>query len=467
MNETSTTSEMDENEVFRSLAAQVGQIDDPLELMEQSYLGLKLLLRRASDGKLFDQFSIALGEIIGDLPFEAPEAELRARTKQAASRCVEVLQRARDRRPPRTEEIVVKPAPSKTATAPSKTATTPVIEPPDLPSPPSEEKENADLEYSLPPHLAHLLKHMEYDVPEPPPPAKGFTSFDQLFAAAIDYRLDRVFVFFQRSNPKLIRVLPPPFLHAPEFAGKFKAAVRRLILPSIHNSRQSRLLSTNIDFANADVEGFWQQLNDSMRHLLMMAWNAAWNEIKLIEGRRGEDRVLQVKTETRDLRAMLQPSAPSAYDLPRIGNDEIELFKSLLDFSVDWWPKLNEVWRSCHVVYEQEKDPRVFQQQAREGALRDLILAVLEEFPEHWRDHFVLLCHRVFPRLTSRFLERFTYNIGRDEAERARRMPYLMRYLKQARECPEVSLHERQDEAAWQKQGDDLRNYLKGRAPPP
>lgn len=461
-------------QVYQENLAKLSHIDDPVDLMERASICLRLLLRRDDDQALLERSSVAIGEVIGDLPFEAPEAELRAHTRRAAQRCIQILQTAQRERCPRSEisdrcEGTIAPEAEEFAVEPEALAAAPVALAPmpefsaivvsdDL-------GEADDLRYCLPAHLSHLLRHLEYETPDLAPAAKGFASFDELCVAAIAHRLDRVLVFFHKHNPRIVRPLPPPFLLSPEFATKFKAAVNHVVIPAIRNSRLMRMLSTSIDHAHTDAEGFWSHLSDGMPHLLLMAWNNAWDELKLVEVRRGEETVRQVKKETKDLRAMLQPSSPSAYDLPHIGNREIELFKSLLDPATDWWPQMAEVWRACCILYEQEKDPRVFQQQAREGALRDMLLTTFKSIPEPWCDFLLLMCHRVFARITTKYLARFTYNIGQDQASRESRMPYVMRYLKQAEGRSEVRALEHKDELHWLKQGAELRNFLKGLPP--
>jgi len=337
----------------------------------------------------------------------------------------------------------------------------------DIPPSAAEEDDGPqDLEYSLPPQLAHLLKHIEYPEPAPPNPRGGFATFDDLCLAALQYRVERVLAFFQKHNPAVSRPLPLPFLLSPSFADRYKQAIAVLIYPKVKTSRQLRLLASNIDIGTATTESFWEHINDSMKRLLELTWNSAWNDLLLVTELRDGERVLKIKPETKELRDILQPPSPAAYDLPHIGNDEIVLLRSLLSASEDWWPRLTEFWHACHTLYEQEWDPRVFQQQAREGALRDMLLKGFTAFPDPWHDFFVLMLHRVFPRLGTRYLERFAYNLGQTEESRRARMPYLLRYIEQAQARPDIRQQERRDEDHWQQQVKALANYLKGVSSP-
>lgn len=329
-----------------------------------------------------------------------------------------------------------------------------------------ERASDRDVRYALPPELAHLLKRIDYQVAKPPPPQSGFSSFDQLCEAAILRRIDGVMTFFHRTNASVTRSLPQIFLLSPAFAEKFHQAASELILPKILGSRQVLMLATSLDLASVDTATFWDFVPPLLKANILETWTASWEDLKLVESRKEDGtRVFQVKDNTKRLREILQPGLPTDYDMPRISNYEIEIFKSLLDPATDWRGKLAILWRSCHDLYEQERDPRVFQQKVREGALRDNLLTTFHNFPDQWGDFVILTCHRVFPRIDSQFLERFSTNMGRSEAEREAHMPYLIRYLRQVREHPEIRRKERDAEAEWQVQEQELRRFFKGLAP--
>jgi len=348
--------------------------------------------------------------------------------------------------------------------APPPSPAAPVVAAPPTTGAPRDARDK-DVTYALPPELAHLLKHIEYDAPEPPPPLGGFTRFDDLCEAAILRRIDRVVTFFHRRNAGLERGLPPIFLLSPLFAEKFRQAVIRFILPGILGSRQVRMLAASLDCASVDTDTFWDNVPSLLKASILESWNAGWDELKLVAAAKEDGtRALQVKEPTKQLREVLQPASPSDYDLPRVTNREIEIFRSLLDPATDWAERLSVLWRSCHDLYEQEKDPRAFQQQVREGALRDNLLAAFRNFPDQWADFVILTCHRVFPRIDSQFLEKFSTNFGRGEAEREAHMPYLIRTLRQVHDRPEIRRKERDAEAEWAVREQALRNYFKGSA---
>jgi hemerythrin-like metal-binding protein len=327
------------------------------------------------------------------------------------------------------------------------------------------EARHKDVEYELPANLAHLLKRIEYDVPELPPPARDFDSFEKLCEAAICRRVDKVLVFFQRHNPSLNLELPRFFLSSPEFAEKFHQVISKFIFPIIWESRQIRVLSTSFDWSTEDADSFWDHVTKPLQQCILQGWTLGWEELRLIETKRDGVRVLKVKDNTKALREMLQPSDPMAFDIPKIANREIAVFQSLLDPVNDWWEHLNRSWRIGHDLYEQEKDPRVFQQRAREGAFRDGLLAVFTRFPSEWADFMVLACHRVFPRVSTSFLESFATNLGRSEVEREAHIPYTIRYLRQARAIPDIMYRERAAEAEWEAKMKELSDYLANREP--
>lgn len=427
-------------------------ISDPHMLSDTAFTMLEMLLRRRYDEPLLRTLSEVMGEVISRIDFDGSTEEIRAATRQAARKCMTILKTAKEKRLPRSA------IPDEDGEEGQE-----VEEGPASGANPHFDGEDKDVEYWLPPHLAHLLKRIEYTVPALPPPQANFADFDSLCEAAITRRIDKALVFFHRHNPAAIREIPPFFLASEEFAKKFHEEVRRFIYPQFRDSRQVRMLSTSLDLSKVDAENFWDHLMPELREKLLSVWEKAWDDLKLIEAEKEDGtKVAQIKETTKELRDMLKPSSPMAYDLPKIGNREIEVFKSLLDTSQDWWTSLNEHWRCFQDIYEQEKDPRIFQQQAREGALRDSLLAAFEGIPEQWCDFLVLLCHRVFPRINTAFLKAFVVNMGLTETERRRRAPYLMRYLEQVREHPDIKIREKREEAEREAEMAKLRSYLKG-----
>ncbi|MBI3446198.1 MAG: hemerythrin family protein [Magnetospirillum sp.] len=320
-----------------------------------------------------------------------------------------------------------------------------------------------DIEYTLPPNLAHLLARLNYSQPRLPRPSREHTSFEELCSAALMWRIDEVLVIFHKHNPSVSRDLPPAFILSPDFAARFKQAVEALIVPEMLKSRQLRLMFTRFDWTAADSESFWDYVDAPLADDLFARWRSAWDDLKLRERVKDDgSKVFQVKESTRILRDMLQPGHPATYDLARIGNTEIETFKSLFDPIRDLPGALNAAWQKCHDLYEQELEPRVFQQKAREGALRDYLLRAHHEYSHHWGEFLLLSCHQVFGRINTSFLERYSTSLGRTEMERVSHMPYLMRYLSQVREHPEIRGKEREEEAQWQAQRRELQNILKG-----
>lgn len=426
-----------EREQFRLLLRDMATVEDPSVLGENVFVMLELLLRRDEDQQLLRDLSEVVGELLGRIPFDSTPEQIRAGTRAAAHGCIKVLQTAKQKR-----------AAARNGAAQEGDGGEPGGE--------------RDLEYWLPPHLAALLARIDYVVPVLPPVTQC-ASFDDLCRDAIFRRIDNVLVFFQRYNPAVSRELPPLFLFSPEFAAKFKRAVATFIYPHVRDSRQVRVLATSVDLSKTDPQRFWQGVDATLRTKLALAWRAAWERLKLVEaGHENDQRIMQIKTATRALREMLQPDSPQIYDLPKIGNREIDLFSSLLDPETDWQAQLSTEWQRFHDFYEQEMDPRVFQQRAREGVLRDNILAAAQKFPEQWSDFLVLLCHRVFPRVNASFIESFVTSIGRDVAERERRAPYLMRYLGQLEQHPHAREVERCEEEQWKEKIQELRVFLKG-----
>ena len=322
------------------------------------------------------------------------------------------------------------------------------------------EERGKDIEYALPFHLQHLLKRLDYIAPELALPRNAFGSFEMLCEAAILRRLDMVLLFFQRYNPDLKRDLPPFFLSSPLFRAKLQAAVRKFVWPLLSESRQIRTLSASLDLSKVDESSFWTVISPSLRQNILECWHSGWAALKPIAGRKEEGRtVWKVKDELKQLREMLQPDTPGDYDMPRIGVHELDVFVSLLDTKTDWWDQLEGSWKIFVDLYEQEKDPRVYQERAREGALRDYMLQTFNNFPTEWLDFILLAAYRVFPRINTRFLESLVTSYPNRETV----LPFTMRFLEQARERPDILYREVKEEEAYNKERAELRKILTGR----
>jgi len=94
--------------------------------------------------------------------------------------------------------------------------------------------------------------------------------------------------------------------------------------------------------------------------------------------------------------------------------------------------------------------------------LRDNLLAAFQRFPDQWGDFLILACHRMFPRISTLFLESFVTNVGRNDAEREVHLPYTVRTLRQARLDPSIREAELAEEEQWQEEMERLRKYLRG-----
>jgi hemerythrin-like metal-binding protein len=327
----------------------------------------------------------------------------------------------------------------------------------------SPSRRDQDLEYSLPPHLSHLLTRLDYSRADMPRPGRGFDSFEDLCREAVARRLHEVLVVFHKDNPAIHRPLPPLFILSPDFVPRFHQVVERLIMPELLKSRLLRQMASSCEWESLDGDSFWESVDNALAEDMLERWRLAWEDLKLVERVKDDgNRVFQVKEGMRMLREMLQPPDAASYDLPRIGNVEVEALKSLFDPTRDLAGALHAAWQRCHDLYEQEMEPRVFQQKAREGALRDYLLLAHQQYAGHWGEWLTLAAYRVFGRLSTHYLERFSTNLGRTEQERAAHMPYLMRLLHQVRDRPEIRRQEREEEAEWQTQRQELQNFLKG-----
>jgi hypothetical protein len=249
----------------------------------------------------------------------------------------------------------------------------------------------------------------------PPPQAETAGDFRFLLPAAIERRIRATLGFFHRRNPAIIRELAPPQFLQPSFCDKTVEAVKGIIIPTMLGSRRISVIANSRRWDQVDTVEFWKILeNEKQTPAILDPWHDAWKRASL-EG--------DAKTFSAMKKFLGRDDASFLY-----GNDETALLASLLDPTFSRFD-LENAWNKTRQLYEQELDRRVYQDKAREGALRDGLLSLLDRMPDRQGELTVLLCYWNFPRLTLRFLASFSRNKGATEAERRRRVPFLMRFL--------------------------------------
>ena len=280
---------------------------------------------------------------------------------------------------------------------------------------------------------------------EPPPP-QCFDTFDEVFAAGICRRVALITTFFQRHNADVKRELVPPFIQTADFATRLEQVIRKYIVPFMRNSRAIRLLEAKYPWPSIDSREEWNIIERDQhkdKDKVLILWQAAWDTFrqtpvsKLDPVTKVQKTVLRANAELKEIRDIL---ASDAYALPRITNLELDFFKTFLNPEYDRMA-LENAWTRLRQLYEQEMDRRVYQDKAREGAFRDSLLVCFDTFPDRTAEFLALLGYFNFPKLGLSFLENFTRNKGSNVAERDRKIPFLMWYLRQE-QIEEVNLIE-------------------------
>ncbi len=280
------------------------------------------------------------------------------------------------------------------------------------------------------------------EVGAPSYPARD--SFEEIFADAICWRPRSILSFFHRRNPACKRTLIPPFTLSQDFSAKLEAVIRAHIVPAMMKGRTVALIGSSWKWkpGTSTAVDLWSFIeNDpTSAERIRQSWNGAWEALyqrKVTKQVGGENKaVLVASNELQALRPLLQSDA---YDLPTVRNRELDLFRSLL-FEYDTM-MLERSWQKIRQIYEQEMDRRSYQDQAREGALRDSLLEVFDRLSDQAGELLVILAYYSLPNIDLVFLEKFTHNKGRNQADREARVPYLMHFLAQGG-VAEVKKHE-------------------------
>lgn len=371
---------------------------DPRTLFDNTRTAIAMLLDRDEDRELREKMVSTVARLFQAAAGNAATSNI-VHLRQVSKKAVRIVATERAKRAHPATTAATTPAPALAATTAEVTRPTTIVE-----------------------------------VPPPPPSASG--DFATLFPDALTWKMRQALSFFQRHNPDIRRALPRPFLLSPDFDARLGAVIRDRIAPAmLRSGRALTMLETTRDWSTATTADFWVHLDEDPRRkeIVCSGWDTAWAAYRQQRTLRkdketGEVReVLLASPALKELREALSPSAPDAYDIPPVRNQDIDLLASLLfEFDRD---VLEGAWIKLRQVYEQEMDPRWYQDKARTGALRDSLLDVFTALPDRIGEFVAILCYYTFPHINLHFLERFTFNKGRNDDERARKIPYLMRFL--------------------------------------
>ena len=199
------------------------------------------------------------------------------------------------------------------------------------------------------------------------------------------------------------------------------------------SSRNITLIGTQHQWVGVTSVEFWEIVdrNERFSSAIMAAWAAAWQgaisrRLNKVEADGKQVAVLVAPPILLEIRKRLVPRA-GEFTLPTVGDNEIALFTSMLT-EIDL-ERIEYTWQRLRQLYEQELDPRIYQDKARDGALRDSILNAFGMVPDFTGDFLAILCYFCFPNCDLNFLERFTHNKGVTVQDRSKRIPFLMHFL--------------------------------------
>jgi hypothetical protein len=262
-------------------------------------------------------------------------------------------------------------------------------------------------------------------IPSPAPESRE--TFEEVFAAALCYKVGRTLTFFQRWNPRVFRRMQTPFLLSTAFSPNFNRVIEEKIAPwMLESSRTVRQIASLHRWRDIDSMAFWRLVErGDHQEAISKAWHLAWDRFRPQKVTQKEKTVLRAGPDLRWLREVL---TCEKYAIPEIRSREIDLLASFLEPDAER-DELEHAWTRLRQLYEQELDRRFYQDKARAGALRDSLLECFLPFSTRTAEFLALLCYRNFPYMSLSFLETFTYNHGSNEAARRKAIPYLMWYL--------------------------------------
>ncbi|MDA8231338.1 MAG: hypothetical protein M0006_08365 [Magnetospirillum sp.] len=247
---------------------------------------------------------------------------------------------------------------------------------------------------------------------------KPFTTFAELFDDTIcGYSRRALSVLAVRATRAHI---PQPFYLAPTFVQCFEDVVRRMVLPSVRNSRRIRELGTSRKWAEVGADPLIAviQSGDARDNVILHQWDARWQELSSPPAPKAKAKASGEMPwdDFRDhalANAYQAPNALRAWILPQI---------------LRWEPEaLADGWRELAHLYTQEFAPASRHDRARDGAFRDGLLKWIERLPAHGGEALAAKAFFECPKCDRLFLRKVMQSVGADRDDRI--LPLLSEFL--------------------------------------
>jgi len=217
--------------------------------------------------------------------------------------------------------------------------------------------------------------------------------------------------------------IPRPFMVAPQFAAIFEKVVREYVVKTIRSTRRIKELASSRN---------WQQKGSADRLLAMILagednnpilhyWDQRW--LGFDPARATAKGKGTIRPEDNPWAIFKEDGAKHEY-IPPFYTD-IPMLQRLIRYDGE---VLADEWQRLAQIYQQEFSPASKNDQARQGAFRDAVLAALNTLEHHGGDLLVIRAFYDLPKVDRMFLKMLIQSLGRTDQERNRKAPLLIQF---------------------------------------
>lgn len=217
--------------------------------------------------------------------------------------------------------------------------------------------------------------------------------------------------------------IPRPFMVAPQFTAIFEKVVREYVVKTIRSTRRIKELASSRN---------WQQKGSADRLLAMILagednnpilhyWDQRW--LGFDPARATAKGKGTIRPEDNPWAIFKEDGAKHEY-IPPFYTD-IPMLQRLIRYDGE---VLADEWQRLAQIYQQEFSPASKNDQARQGAFRDAVLAALNSLDHHGGDLLVIRAFYDLPKVDRMFLKMLIQSLGRTDQERNRKAPLLIQF---------------------------------------
>ncbi|MBY0432150.1 MAG: hypothetical protein K2Q10_13195, partial [Rhodospirillales bacterium] len=240
---------------------------------------------------------------------------------------------------------------------------------------------------------------------KPETPA-GPVDFSKMFDDTLCTYIRDILDLLSVASPPPNMILPYPV--APGFSKVMEEVMRRMILPSIRDTRHVKAMATSHNWDLLGGAKLVEIINaGEVNNPVLYHWDTRWTAMRPKPAAKGAKPAAK---GTNDQPWPLFRTAGQKHGFTPPDENDLPLLQDLMRFDP---AQLGEAWRALGQLYQQEFEP-ARGEQGREGSFRDGLNKWADKMPNHAGEFLAIRSCFLWPRLGGiEFLKRFSHNFGK------------------------------------------------------